>query len=42
VRYDPRADVWVMRGPYDIRREVVVKLVEALRGLRRSRLTPPT
>jgi type II restriction/modification system DNA methylase subunit YeeA len=38
VRYDPRADVWVMRGPYDIRREVVVKLVEALRGLRRKPL----
>jgi type II restriction/modification system DNA methylase subunit YeeA len=27
-----------MRGPYDIRREVVVKLVEALRGLRRKPL----
>jgi len=38
VRYDPRADTWVMRGPYDIRREVVVKLVEALRGLRRKPL----
>jgi len=38
VRYDHRNDTWVLRGPYDIRREVVVKLVEALRGLRRRRL----
>ncbi|MEL9941011.1 MAG: N-6 DNA methylase [Ignisphaera sp.] len=38
VRYDPRSDAWVLRGPYDIRREVVVKLVEALRGLRRKNL----
>jgi len=38
VRYDPRTDTWVMRGPYDIRREVVVKLVEALRGLKRKPL----
>jgi type II restriction/modification system DNA methylase subunit YeeA len=38
VRYDPRGDSWILRGPYDIRREVVVKLVEALRGLRRKPL----
>jgi type II restriction/modification system DNA methylase subunit YeeA len=38
VRYDPRRDTWILRGPYDIRREVVVKLVEALRGLRRKPL----
>jgi hypothetical protein len=38
VRYDPRTDTWVMRGPYDIRREVIVKLVEALRGLERKPL----
>ena len=38
VRYDPRSDTWVLRGPYDIRREVIVKLVEALRGLRRKNL----
>ena len=38
VRYDPRTDTWVLRGPYEIRREVVVKLVEALRGLRRKPL----
>jgi methylase of polypeptide subunit release factors len=38
VRYDPRRDAWILRGPYDIRREVVVKLVEALRGLRRKPL----
>ena len=38
VRYDHRKDTWMLRGPYDIRREVVVKLVEALRGLRRKTL----
>jgi len=38
VRYDHRTDTWVLRGPYEIRREVVVKLVEALRGLRRKPL----
>jgi type II restriction/modification system DNA methylase subunit YeeA len=38
VRYDPRTDTWILRGPYDIRREVVIKLVEALRGLTRKPL----
>jgi|ECHhosMinimDraft_1075155.scaffolds.fasta_scaffold00475_3 type II restriction/modification system DNA methylase subunit YeeA len=38
VRYDPRIDAWILRGPYDIRREVVIKLVEALRGLSRKPL----
>ncbi|MEM2236851.1 MAG: N-6 DNA methylase [Candidatus Caldarchaeum sp.] len=40
LRYDPRAsgDRWVLRGPYEINRETVIKLVEALRGLQRKRL----
>jgi len=38
VRYDPRTSTWLLRGPYDIRREVIIKLVEALRGLRRKPL----
>lgn len=38
IKYDPRNDSWMLRGPYDIRREVIVKLVEALRGLRRKNL----
>jgi type II restriction/modification system DNA methylase subunit YeeA len=38
VRYDPRTDMWILRGPYDIRREVVIKLIEALRGLRKKPL----
>jgi SAM-dependent methyltransferase len=38
VRYDPRTGTWILRGPYEIRRETVVKLVEALRGLRRKPL----
>ncbi len=29
---------WVLRGPYEITRESVVKLVEAIRGLRRKEL----
>jgi type II restriction/modification system DNA methylase subunit YeeA len=38
VRYDPRTGTWILRGPYEIRRETVVKLIEALRGLRRKSL----
>ncbi len=40
LRYNPRVsgDKWVLRGPYDINRETVVKLVEALRGLQRKSL----
>ena len=38
VRYDRRTDSWMLRGPYDIRRETVIKLVEALRGLSRKPL----
>ncbi|MCQ4448871.1 MAG: hypothetical protein NO076_06490, partial [Sulfolobales archaeon] len=38
VRYDSRTDTWILRGPYDIRGEVVVKLIEAIRGLRRKPL----
>ncbi|MEM0461913.1 MAG: hypothetical protein QW318_06935, partial [Candidatus Caldarchaeum sp.] len=40
LRYNPRGsgDKWVLRGPYDINRETVVKLVEALRGLQRKSL----
>jgi len=38
VRYDPRNKSWILRGPYDIRREVIIKLVEAFRGLRRKKL----
>jgi len=38
VRYDHRSDTWILRGPYDIRREVIIKLIEALRGLRRKNL----
>jgi len=38
VKYDQRTDTWILRGPYDIRREAIVKFVEALRGLRRKPL----
>ena len=38
VRYNPVTKQWVLRGPYDINRETVIKLVEALRGLRRKKL----
>ncbi|RLG16065.1 class I SAM-dependent DNA methyltransferase, partial [Nanoarchaeota archaeon] len=38
VRYDFREDSWVLRGPYDITRETVIKLVEAIRGLQRKSL----
>jgi len=38
VRYDSKAKDWVMRGPYDLNRETVLRLIEAMRGLRRKRL----
>ncbi|NAZ31158.1 MAG: N-6 DNA methylase [Acidilobus sp.] len=39
VRYDKRNDTWILRGPYDIRHESVIKLIEALRGLSRKSLS---
>ena len=39
VRYDKGSGAWVLRGPYEVRREVIIKLIEALRGLRRKSLS---
>ncbi|WP_460124537.1 Eco57I restriction-modification methylase domain-containing protein [Stetteria hydrogenophila] len=39
VRYDARNKSWVMRGPYDLNRETVLRLIEAIRGLNRKKLT---
>ncbi|MDT7971066.1 MAG: N-6 DNA methylase, partial [Vulcanisaeta sp.] len=39
VRYDKRNDTWILRGPYDITRESIIKLIEALRGLSRKSLS---
>ncbi|MEM2372731.1 MAG: N-6 DNA methylase [Thermofilaceae archaeon] len=38
VRYYKPQDTWILRGPYYITRESVIKLIEALRGLRRKAL----
>ncbi|WP_456328313.1 Eco57I restriction-modification methylase domain-containing protein [Archaeoglobus sp.] len=38
VRYDDRKKDWILRGPYEINRESVIKLVEAIRGLRKKKL----
>lgn len=38
VRYDDRSKSWALRGPYDISRETVIRLIEAIRGLRRKKL----
>lgn len=38
VRYDKTRKLWILRGPYDIKREVIIKLIEAFRGLRRKAL----
>ncbi|MEM1696622.1 MAG: class I SAM-dependent DNA methyltransferase [Nanopusillaceae archaeon] len=38
VRYYKPQDTWILRGPYDITRESIVKLIEAIRGLRRKAL----
>lgn len=39
VRYDRRNKFWVLRGPYDINRETIIRLIEAIRGLRRKKLS---
>lgn len=38
VRYNPITKQWMLRGPYDINRETTIKLIEAIRGLRRKKL----
>jgi methylase of polypeptide subunit release factors len=38
ARYDDKSRNWILRGPYDLNRETVLKLVEAIRGLRRKKL----
>lgn len=38
VRYDKIRDTWLIRGPYEISRESIIKFIEALRGLRRKAL----
>lgn len=38
VRYDSKDRDWVMRGPYDLNRETVLRLIEGVRGLRRKKL----
>jgi len=38
VRYDVKNKDWVLRGPYDLNRETVLRLIEAVRGLRRKKL----
>ena len=39
IKYDTKTDEWAVRGPYEVNREVALKIVEALRGLRRKRLS---
>ncbi|NAZ33036.1 MAG: N-6 DNA methylase [Pyrobaculum sp.] len=39
VRYDRSGGAWILRGPYEVRREVIIKLIEALRGLKRKSLS---
>lgn len=38
VRYDVKTRNWLTRGPYDLNRETVLRLIEAIRGLRRKKL----
>ena len=38
LRYDPRVKEWKLRGPYDLNRETILRLIEAIRGLRRKKL----
>jgi hypothetical protein len=38
VRYKLETREWVLREPYELNRETIIRLVEALRGLRRKKL----
>lgn len=38
VKFNTITEDWVVRGPYEINKEAVLKIVEALRGLRRKKL----
>jgi len=38
VRYDEKTKNWLIRGPYDLNRETILRLIEAIRGLRRKKL----
>ena len=39
VKFNRITEKWVVRGPYEINKGVVLKIVEALRGLRRKKLS---
>lgn len=39
VRYDKRTLAWKMSGPYEVNRESIIKIIEALQGLKRKSLT---
>ncbi|HIE18090.1 TPA: hypothetical protein EYP75_00035 [Candidatus Bathyarchaeota archaeon] len=38
VRYDEKEKNWLFRGPYEINRETVLRLIEAIRGLKKKKL----
>ncbi|WP_218042151.1 Eco57I restriction-modification methylase domain-containing protein [Infirmifilum lucidum] len=38
VRYDRPRNQWILRGPYEISRETLIKVIEAIRGLSRKSL----
>jgi SAM-dependent methyltransferase len=38
VKYDTKTKDWLLRGPYELSRETVLRLIEALRGLRKKKL----
>jgi len=38
VKYDTKTKYWLLRGPYELSRETVLRLIEALRGLRKKKL----
>lgn len=38
IKFNTLTDDWSSRGPYEINKEVILKVVEAFRGLRRKRL----
>jgi type I restriction-modification system DNA methylase subunit len=38
VKYDDKKKDWILRGPYDINRETIIKLIEVIRGLRKKKL----
>ena len=39
LRFNPKEKIWMTRGPFEINRETVLRLIEAIRGLSKKKLS---